>query len=148
MLAKTVDALGCLVLIGLGAWYYSTATQFQDVGDGSTPSAGYYPKILAVALILLAVVALAMVLKRPAPPPLVDSQRVKLAGTVVLTVLFVALWQATGLFYPAVALYVFGSLLLYQASYSPKALLTGVVFAAATAASVYVVFEVLLQIRL
>jgi len=141
---KKVDFFVGLALILLSAATWVTAGQFPTVGDTDV-GAGFFPKLIAVVLILLSVVMMALSFRRQTQDGAeeVSTSWSKIILGFVLTFAFLALIFFTGFYISApIFLFVFMWLFGYRKPISV------VVVAVIVTLFIYLVFEMVLRVPL
>lgn len=135
-----------IVFIILGMLYYNQSTQFI-VTEGDI-DAGYFPRILAIALIGLCIISLIQTIKKKETKKLDLSNFHLVISTIGITGLYFLLWNYVGFFYPLTFLFLMSLFILYK----PRPIFNkGLAIAAALALSIllliYIVFDWIMLVQ-
>ncbi len=149
-----------IVAVAITAGYLALATQI-DLRRAAAPGqidARFWPMVLAVTGVVVAIAILVMAIVRPAPgrEDLERIQRrgvIRVVATLVLAVAFIALWSLGSVIlfgyrievFPIAAALLMASLMLV---YGHRRWLSLIIYTASLTAFIYVVFGMLLRIPL
>lgn len=141
---STYVVLALLLLLAVG--YGWQALSFQDMRNRNSVGPSYFPVILAAALAILSLISAvqtyAQVERR------IELSSLGLIGaTLALTAAFLLFWSQIGHFYGACFVFVLALFLLYGPRRTLRSLAFKFILAAGVTLCIYLLFDLLIQLR-
>lgn len=142
---KATYAFLALLLL-LAAGYGWQALSFEDLRNRNSVGPGYFPLILAVALTILVVISTLQTRARA-------DRRINIpnpwliVATLVLSASFLLAWAALDLFYLPCFVFVLALFVLYDPRRTFRQLAFKVVLTGAVTGFIYLLFDLLIQVR-
>lgn len=146
----TVNRLTYLILtllIVLAGLYYGASTNFSETNSG-TIDAGYFPRILAILLIVLCVISFISTYRESDEKIGYPNLRLILI-TILLTVIYFILWNLFNIvFYPLTFLFIMSLFILYKKKpIIDRGLIGILIITLSLTVIIYVVFDLGMSIR-
>lgn len=147
MSGKKLSFVMLIACIVVGAIYIKASTSFIQNNMSGGIDAGYFPRIIAFLLIGLCVISLIRTLREKEYK--IDIGNIHLVLlSITATVVYFALWNVTGLFYPLTFLYILSLFLLFK----PRPILNkGIILLCVLSLSmtlfIYLVFDQVMKVQ-
>ncbi|MCM3761123.1 tripartite tricarboxylate transporter TctB family protein [Alkalihalobacillus oceani] len=141
--------LSLLFLAGLGVLFMYTSLQFNDRASGQIIGPAFFPQLVSGLLIFMCIIsAFTTWRKEKTSDDTLNIPQLKyILFTIVALVIFVALWDAFGLFYLFALLFLSSLLYVYNRKDSTKKrILKAVGLSIVIGLFIYLVFEKLLNV--
>ena len=123
MRTKRATILTLISIMILGFWYLVTANSLRKTAFRVAVDPSYFPKLLAVFLLILCSVCILMVYKNKNDEKLNIPNLKLIVLTIAITILFILNWRTFGYFYIQAFIFLVLLLSIYNMNYSFRAML-------------------------
>lgn len=136
-----------VVFIAVAAVYLKASNSFMKLNGEGSIDAGYFPRIIAVALLILCIISLIQTIKAKDYKVNLDNIHLVLLS-IGLTILYFVLWSTFGLFYPLTFFFMLSLFLLFK----PRPIFTKGIFmlsilSLSMTIFIYFVFEKVMSVQ-
>jgi putative tricarboxylic transport membrane protein len=147
MSVKNATYISLLIFMVLGIGYYWIASSFPENNTTKAMGADFYPKLLAILLLILCVISWIENRKKKNSPT-VNIPHLKLIGlTIGNTVLYFILWINLGYFYFFTFIYLVSLFTIFHPVFQLKKLTKDIIIALLVTIIVYLLFELLMGVN-
>ncbi len=146
MRSLTLILLTCTLVMGV--FYYRSADSLRVVSNSDDIGAGYFPKLLAIALIGLTLVSIIQTIREKTVEKFELGNAKMVVLTVILTFFYIFTWIQFQTFYISTFIFLFTLIYLFQPNRkSKKILFLSLMSTSIVLIGIYIFFEKMLQIQ-
>lgn len=144
----TYISLGFLLILGI--LYGYSAMKLPDLANQNTISDSYFPMLLSISLVVLCLISFIKTFLQKNDKKVDLSNLKMIVFTIIITALYILIWNLIGFFYLLTFFYILTLLAIYrwQLDHKKKVMIFNVIIALGTTVFVYYVFGQLMSVRL
>lgn len=149
MSANKATYVSLFVFLILGILYGYSAMNLPDIANQNTISHSYFPMLLSVSLVILCLIGFVKTFLQKEDKKIELSNLKMISITIVITALYVLIWNLVGFFYLLTFIYVLLLLTLYRWTLDnrKRTMIINVCLALGTTLFVYYVFGQIMMVR-